>query len=98
MVRYVAVQGTTTFLTSAYILLANPQILSVIGIEKTDAVLATAISAGMGCLICGILGNLPFSIASGLGLSAYITYGVVLSSGLAINQAYTCSLMAGTLF
>lgn len=91
-------QGTTTFLTSAYILLANPQILSVIGIEKTDAVLATAISAGMGCLICGILGNLPFSIASGLGLSAYITYGVVLSSGLAINQAYTCSLMAGTLF
>jgi AGZA family xanthine/uracil permease-like MFS transporter len=90
--------ATTTFLTSAYILLANPQILSVIGIAKTDAVLATAISAACGSLVCGVLGNLPFSVASGLGLSAYITYGVVLSSGLAVDQAYTCSFMAGVLF
>ena len=90
--------GTTSFLTSAYILLANPQILSVVGIPKTDSVVATAISAGFGSLICGVLGNLPFSIASGLGLSAYITYGVILNSGLSINEAYTCSFIAGALF
>lgn len=91
-------QATTTFLTSAYILLANPQILNVIGIAKTDAVVATAVSAGVGCFVCGVMGNLPFSIASGLGLSAYITYGVVLSSGLSVDQAFTSSFLAGVLF
>lgn len=77
---------------------ANPQLLAKIGISPQDAVISTALSAAAGSFICGVYGNLPFSIATGLGLTAYVTYGLVLSDGMPVAKAFTCMFVAGLLF
>lgn len=76
--------GTASFLTLSYLLLVNPQIMQQAGVPHDDAVFATAASAAVSCFIIGLGGNLPFGAAPGLGLSAYLTYGLV--------QAELCSL------
>lgn len=81
--------GTATFLTMSYILLVNPQLLAKIGVSPTDIVVSTALSACIGSLIAGIYGNFPFGLASGVGLSAYLTYGLVLDEGLTVPEAFT---------
>lgn len=81
--------GTATFLTMSYILLVNPQLLAKIGVSPTDIVVSTALSASIGSLIAGIYGNFPFGLASGVGLSAYLTYGLVLDEGLTVPEAFT---------
>lgn len=48
--------GVATFLTMSYILLVNPQVLTKIGIPAQDAVIATALSSGAGCLVAGVFG------------------------------------------
>lgn len=57
--------GLATFLTQAYILFANPAVLSVAGIPTSDAAIATALSSATGCIVCGLFANLPFSLAPG---------------------------------
>ena len=69
--------GTASFLTLSYLLLVNPQIMEQAGVEHDDAVFATAVSAALSCLIMGVFANLPFACAPGLGLSAYLTFGLV---------------------
>ena len=89
--------GTSCFLTMSYILLVNPQLLSKLGVPATDIVVSTAIAAGFGSLICGLFGNLPFGLAPGVGLSAYLTYGLVLGDGLSVKQAFTSCFVAGVI-
>ena len=89
--------GTSCFLTMSYILLVNPQLLSKLGVPSTDIVVSTAIAAGIGSLICGLFGNLPFGLAPGVGLSAYLTYGLVLGDGLSVKQAFTSCFVAGVI-
>lgn len=89
--------GFSTFLTMSYILLLNGRVLGKIGIAVTQVVIATALSSATGCFICGFLGNLPFGLAPGVGLSVYLTYGMVLSEGLSLTQAYTSCAVAGSL-
>ena len=81
--------GTATFLTMSYILLVNPQLLAKLGVTSTDIVISTALSASIGSLIAGISGNFPFGLASGVGLSAYLTYGLVLGEGFTVPEAFT---------
>ena len=81
--------GITCFLTMSYILLVNAQVLNVIGVKASDIVIGTALSSGAGTMICGLFGNLPFGLAPGIGLSAYLAYGLVLENGLTISQAFT---------
>ena len=69
--------GTASFLTLSYLLLVNPQIMEQAGVEHGDAVFATAVSAALSCLIMGVFANLPFACAPGLGLSTYLTFGLV---------------------
>ena len=76
--------GISTFLTMSYVLLLNPNILMKLGIPSTDIVIATALSSCVGSFICGILGNLPFGLAPGVGLSTYLAFGMVLSDGMAL--------------
>lgn len=81
--------GTATFLTMSYILLVNPQLLAKLGVSPTDVVISTALSGSIGSLIAGIYGNFPFGLASGVGLSAYLTYGLVLGEGFTVPEAFT---------
>ena len=90
--------GLTTFLTMAYILFVNPDMLSIAGIPFDDALFATAMAAFVGCGIMGLWANQPYALAPGMGLNAYFVFGVVLSQGIAWELALAAVLVEGVLF
>jgi adenine/guanine/hypoxanthine permease len=87
--------GTASFLTLSYLLLVNPHIMNQAGVRHDDAVFATAVSSAISCLIVGILGNLPFGCAPGLGLSAYLTFGLVQAELCTLTEALTACWWSG---
>jgi AGZA family xanthine/uracil permease-like MFS transporter len=87
--------GTASFLTLSYLLLVNPQIMAQAGVPHDDAVLATALSAALSCFIIGFGGNLPFGCAPGLGLSAYLTFGLVQAELCTLQEAMTACWWSG---
>ncbi|MFP4134783.1 MAG: NCS2 family permease [Halothece sp.] len=98
------VAGFTTFITMAYILVANPDILSnAIFLEESgdlfdELVIATAISAAIATLIMGIYARFPFALAPGMGLNAYFAFSVVLGSGIPWQTALGAVFLEGILF
>ena len=90
--------GVVTFLTMAYILFVNPQILSQAGMPAQDVAVATAISAGVATLVMALLANYPFALAPGMGLNAYFTFGVVKGMGVDWHVALTAVFVEGLLF
>jgi adenine/guanine/hypoxanthine permease len=89
--------GTVSFLTLSYLLLVNPHIMNQAGVDQNDAIFATAISAAISCFIIGIFGNLPFGLAPGLGLSAYLTFGLVQTGLCTLSEALTACWWSGIL-
>eukprot|EP00934_Nitzschia_sp_Nitz4_P008314 Nitzschia sp. Nitz4//scaffold252_size28738//17979//19340//NITZ4_008098-RA/size28738-processed-gene-0.28-mRNA-1//-1//CDS//3329544272//8304//frame0 len=87
--------GTASFLTLSYLLLVNPQIMAQAGVPHDVAVFSTALSATVSCFIIGFLANLPFGCAPGLGLSAYLTFGLVQAGLLTLPEALTASWWSG---
>lgn len=77
-----AIAAFTTFFTMAYILIVNPSILADAGMPFETVFSATALAAGVGCLLMGIIANRPLAVASGMGLNAYFAYSVVLGMGV----------------
>lgn len=90
--------GTATFLTMAYILFVNPQILSQAGMPAADVTLATGLAAALATLVMGLYANYPFALAPGMGLNAYFTFGVVLGMGVSYPVALAAVLVEGLLF
>lgn len=68
--------GITTFVTMAYILAVNPNILSAAGMDSTAVLLATCLASFFGTLIMAFAANLPFALSAGMGLNAYFAYTV----------------------
>jgi AGZA family xanthine/uracil permease-like MFS transporter len=62
--------GVASFLTISYVILVNPQILSQCGIPSRDVVIGTCLASAVGTILTGVVGNLPFGLAPGMGLSA----------------------------
>ena len=87
--------GITTFLTMSYVLLVNPQILAQAGIPAENIVVSTALSAFLSSFISGITSNLPIGLAPGVGLSAYLVFGLILGDNLTIKEAFTTCFVAG---
>jgi AGZA family xanthine/uracil permease-like MFS transporter len=90
--------GATTFLTMAYILFVNPQILSQAGMPAEDVAVATALAAGVGTALMGLWARYPFAMAPGMGLNAYFTYGVVAGLGVTWQVALAAIFIQGVLF
>lgn len=92
--------GVTTFLTMAYIIAVNPNILGTdgIGMEKGAIVTATCLAAAIASIIMGVYANLPFVLASGMGLNAYFAYSVVLGKGVSWHIALTAVFVEGIIF
>jgi len=90
--------GVTTFLTMAYILAVNPQILSEAGVPVEGALFATAVSAAFGSILMGLLANYPFALAPGMGLNAYFTYTVVLGGIADWRTALGAVFLSGIVF
>ena len=66
-----------------------------VGFPSSDVVVATAVGSGVASITCGLMGNLPFGLAPGTGLSAYLSYGLVLAGVLTRPQAMTACLLSG---
>ncbi len=90
--------GLTTFLTLAYILFINPQILSAAGMPAADVAIATALASAIACLVMGLWANFPFALAPGMGLNAYFTYTVVLTMGIPWQGALLAVFVEGLIF
>ena len=90
--------GLTTFLTMAYIIAVNPSILSATGMPAGALVTATCLAAAIACILMGIFANLPFALASGMGLNAYFAYTVVGQMGISWKVALTAVFVEGLVF
>ena len=90
--------GITTFMTMAYILAVNPDILSVTGMDKNALFTATALSALIATMIMALVARLPFALAPGMGLNAFFTYTVVLGMGYSWQFALTAVFLEGIIF
>ena len=92
------VAGITTFLTMAYIIFVNPNVLADAGMDKGAVFVATCVAAAVGCFIMGIYARLPVALAPGMGLNAFFTYGVVLGMGYAWQTALGAVFLSGCVF
>lgn len=90
--------GVTTFLTMAYIIFVNPNVLADAGMDKGAVFVATCLAAAFGCFIMGIYARLPVALAPGMGLNAFFTYGVVLGMGYAWQTALGAVFLSGCIF
>ena len=90
--------GFTTFLTMAYILFVNPQILAEAGLAAEDVAVATALAAAVGTAIMGLVARYPFALAPGMGLNAYFAFGVVGGLGVSWQVALAAVFVEGVLF
>jgi AGZA family xanthine/uracil permease-like MFS transporter len=73
--------AVATFLTMAYILLANPGILSNAGVPVESATACTALAAGVCCLAMGLWANFPVALASGMGINAIVAFALTPAAG-----------------
>jgi adenine/guanine/hypoxanthine permease len=96
-VRQEVVAGLTTFLTMAYIIFVNPNILSAAGMPKEAVFVATCLAAAVATLIMALHANYPIALAPGMGLNAFFAFTVVGSQGFTWQQALACVLMSGLL-
>lgn len=90
--------GLTTFLTMAYIIAINPSILSETGMDAGALVTGTCLAAALGCFLMGFIANLPFGLASGMGLNAFFAYSVVLAYDIPWQVALTAVFVEGIVF
>ena len=92
------IAGITTFLTMAYILAVNPEILSSTGMDKEAVFTSTALASILATIIMAVWAKLPFAQAPGMGLNAFFAYTICLSMGYSWQFALTAVFLEGILF
>lgn len=90
--------GITTFMTMAYILAVNPNILSAAGMDANAVLIATSLAAFVGTALMALMANYPFALAPGMGLNAYFAYTVVLTMGYSWQVALMAVFVEGLVF
>ena len=97
-VRTEVLAGVTTFLTMAYIIFVNPQILSTTGMDQNAVFVATCLAAALGSAIMALYANWPIGMAPGMGLNAFFAFGVVGAMGYTWQQALGAVFISGCIF
>ena len=90
--------GITTFMTMAYILAINPNILSATGMDATAVLLATCLASFIGTVCMAFMANLPFALSAGMGLNAYMAYTVCGNLGYSWQVALLAVFIEGIIF
>lgn len=90
--------GVATFLTMAYILFVNPQILSEAGMPVSDVAVATAVASALAMVVMAFYANYPFALAPGMGLNAYFAFSVVQGMGVSYQTALAAVFVEGIIF
>jgi AGZA family xanthine/uracil permease-like MFS transporter len=96
-VRTEVLGGFVTFLTMAYIVVVNPAILGAAKMPVEAVATATALGAFIFTLAMGVFTNLPFALASGLGLNAVVAFDLILGRGLPWQVAMACVVIEGAI-
>lgn len=97
-VRTEIIAGCTTFLTMAYIIFVNPNILGEAGMDHGAVFVATCLAAAIGCLIMGLVANYPIALAPGMGLNAFFSFTVVGELGYSWQVALGAVFLSGIVF
>ncbi|NLJ60426.1 MAG: NCS2 family permease [Firmicutes bacterium] len=97
-VRTELLAGVTTFMTMAYIIIVNPSILGVTGMDTGAVMVATILGSVVGTLLMAFLANYPFALAPGMGLNAFFAYTVVLGMGISWQVALAAVFIDGVIF
>ncbi len=97
-VRTEIVAGITTFMTMAYILAVNPNILGAAGMDPTAVLLATCLASFIGTACMALTANLPFALSAGMGLNAFFAYTVVIGFGYPWQIALFAVFIEGIVF
>jgi len=97
-VRTEILAGLTTFLTMAYIIFVNPEMLATTGMDRGAAFVATCLAAVLGSLIMAFLANWPVAMAPGMGLNAFFAFTVVGAMGYTWQQALGAVFISGVVF
>ncbi len=90
--------GVTTFLTMAYILAVNPNILGSVGMDKGAIFTTTAIVAVLATLVMALYAKMPFALAPGMGLNAFFAYTVCMTMGYSWQFALAAVFIEGFIF
>ena len=90
--------GFTTFITMAYIIFVNPQIMALSGMDQGAIFVGTCLAAAIACFVMGFFANWPIGLAPGMGLNAFFTYTVVGEMGYSWQVALGAVFLAGVLF
>lgn len=97
-VRTELLAGCTTFVTMAYIIFVNPQMMAAAGIDQGASFVATCLASALACLIMGLYANWPVGLAPGMGMNAFFTYTVVGSLGYSWQVGLGAVFLSGVLF
>ena len=97
-IRKEIIAGFTTFMAMAYILAINPDILSIAGASKESIFAATALASFFGCMLMGLLANLPIGLAPSMGLNTFFAVTVVTAMGHSYPFALVAVFISGVLF
>lgn len=97
-VRKEVIAGITTFLAMAYIIAVNPNFLEIAGMPKGAVLTATCLTAGLTTILMGVYANLPFALASGMGLNAFFAFSVCKGMGIDYRVALTAVFFEGIIF
>ena len=94
------IAGLTTFLTAAYIVFVNPNILANTGMDKGALITVTCIVAGLSSILMGLWANAPIMMAPGMGLNAFFAFSLVLGSGGKVSwqEALGVVFISGVIF
>jgi AGZA family xanthine/uracil permease-like MFS transporter len=92
------VAGIATYLTMAYIIFVNPQILGVTGMDTPALVVVTCLVTAIATIMTGILANAPIAMAPGMGLNAFFAYSLVLGDRISWQTALGIVFLSGLLF
>lgn len=96
--RTEVIAGITTFLTMAYIIFVNPDILSTTGMDRNAVFVATCLAAAIGSAVMALWANWPIGMAPGMGLNAFFAFTVVGTLGFTWQQALGAVFISGLVF
>jgi len=88
----------TTFLTASYIIFVNPSVLSNTGMNFDALITATCVIIIVGCVLVGLIANVPFLIGPGMGLNAFFTYSLVITNHVPWETALGIVFISGIIF
>jgi AGZA family xanthine/uracil permease-like MFS transporter len=97
-IRTEIIAGITTFLTMAYIIVVNPQILAKAGMPQGSVFVATCLAAAVATAVMGLYAKYPIALAPGMGLNAFFAFTIVLTYKYTWQQALWAVFLSGVLF